>query len=187
MRPFGYLVTILNTLDHLGKFDGKADEGVLVGYTINNKAFRVYNHITRLTEENLHVKFLENKLNIAGNGPEWLFDIDSLTNTMNYQPIITGNRSNGNAGIETNSDAGQAEKVKEPDQEYILLPLLHTRSHVLSSSEEAVSSPNDDTAGKKIDQEPANEEEQNLKDDSNKMMNEEKESLKHSDDVKNQY
>nr|GEV99645.1 hypothetical protein [Tanacetum cinerariifolium] len=33
MRPFGYPVTILNTLDPLGKFDGKADEGVLVGYS----------------------------------------------------------------------------------------------------------------------------------------------------------
>ncbi|GJX56531.1 uncharacterized mitochondrial protein-like protein [Tanacetum coccineum] len=31
MRPFGCLVTILNTLDHLGKFDGKADEGFFVG------------------------------------------------------------------------------------------------------------------------------------------------------------
>ncbi|GKE68575.1 ribonuclease H-like domain-containing protein, partial [Tanacetum coccineum] len=27
MRPFGCHVTILNTLDHLGKFDGKSDEG----------------------------------------------------------------------------------------------------------------------------------------------------------------
>nr|GEV92402.1 ribonuclease H-like domain-containing protein [Tanacetum cinerariifolium] len=47
MRPFGCLVTILNTLDHLGKFDGKADEGFLVGYSINSKAFRVYNSRTR--------------------------------------------------------------------------------------------------------------------------------------------
>ncbi|GKD76892.1 putative ribonuclease H-like domain-containing protein [Tanacetum coccineum] len=43
MRPFGCPVTILNTLDHLGKFDGKADEGFLVGYSINSKAFRVFN------------------------------------------------------------------------------------------------------------------------------------------------
>ncbi|GKB07379.1 ribonuclease H-like domain-containing protein, partial [Tanacetum coccineum] len=40
MRPFGCPVTILNTLDPLGKFDGKADEGFLVGYSINSKAFR---------------------------------------------------------------------------------------------------------------------------------------------------
>nr|GFA05756.1 ribonuclease H-like domain-containing protein [Tanacetum cinerariifolium] len=32
MRPFGYLVTILNTLDPFGKFNGKADDGFLVGY-----------------------------------------------------------------------------------------------------------------------------------------------------------
>ncbi|GJV91704.1 putative ribonuclease H-like domain-containing protein [Tanacetum coccineum] len=40
MRPFGCLVTILNTIDHLGKFDGKADEGFFVGYSINSKAFK---------------------------------------------------------------------------------------------------------------------------------------------------
>ncbi|GKF94000.1 retrovirus-related pol polyprotein from transposon TNT 1-94 [Tanacetum coccineum] len=47
MRPFGCPVTILNTLDHLGKFDGKADEGFLVGYSINSKAFRVFNSRTK--------------------------------------------------------------------------------------------------------------------------------------------
>ncbi|GJX43757.1 putative ribonuclease H-like domain-containing protein [Tanacetum coccineum] len=71
MRPFRCPVTILNTLDHLGKFDGKADEGLLVGYSINSKAFRVYNSRTRKVEENLHVNFLENKENVAGSGPEW--------------------------------------------------------------------------------------------------------------------
>nr|GEY14119.1 retrovirus-related Pol polyprotein from transposon TNT 1-94 [Tanacetum cinerariifolium] len=40
MRPFGCSDTILNTLDHLGKFEGKADEGFLVGYSVNIKAFR---------------------------------------------------------------------------------------------------------------------------------------------------
>nr|GEV64405.1 ribonuclease H-like domain-containing protein [Tanacetum cinerariifolium] len=40
MRPFGCLVTIFNTLDSLGKFEGKVDEGFLVGYLVNSKAFR---------------------------------------------------------------------------------------------------------------------------------------------------
>ncbi|GJX06220.1 hypothetical protein Tco_0194152 [Tanacetum coccineum] len=66
MRPFGCPVTILNTLDHLGKFDGKADEGFLVRYSINSKAFIVFNSRTRKVEENLHVNFLENKPNVAG-------------------------------------------------------------------------------------------------------------------------
>ncbi|GKA91060.1 putative ribonuclease H-like domain-containing protein, partial [Tanacetum coccineum] len=64
MRPFGCLVTILNTIDHLGKFDGKADEGFFVGYSINSKAFRVFNSRTRIVEENLHVQFSENTHNI---------------------------------------------------------------------------------------------------------------------------
>ncbi|GKC60987.1 putative ribonuclease H-like domain-containing protein, partial [Tanacetum coccineum] len=66
MRPFGYLITILNTIDHLGKFDGKADEGFFIGYSINSKAFRVFNSRTRIVEENLHVKFSEDTTNIAG-------------------------------------------------------------------------------------------------------------------------
>ncbi|GJS84110.1 putative ribonuclease H-like domain-containing protein [Tanacetum coccineum] len=57
MRPFGCPVTILNTIDHLGKFDGKADEGFFVGYSTNSKAFRVFNSRTRIVEENLHVQF----------------------------------------------------------------------------------------------------------------------------------
>nr|GEV68663.1 retrovirus-related Pol polyprotein from transposon TNT 1-94 [Tanacetum cinerariifolium] len=35
MRPFGCLVIILNTLDSLGKFDGKVDEGFSVRYSVN--------------------------------------------------------------------------------------------------------------------------------------------------------
>nr|GEU55859.1 hypothetical protein [Tanacetum cinerariifolium] len=83
MRPFGCHVTILNTLDHLGKFDGKSDEGFFVGYFINSKAFRVYNTRTRKVEENLHINFLVNKLIIAGTnsnnfvGKGVSFDADS--------------------------------------------------------------------------------------------------------------
>ncbi|GJU57842.1 ribonuclease H-like domain-containing protein [Tanacetum coccineum] len=105
MRPFGCPVTILNTLDPLGKFDGKADEGFLVGYSINNKAFRVFNTRTRKVEENLHITFLENKPNVAGSGLDWLFDIELLTNSMNYEPVTTGNQTNRNEGIKDNVDA----------------------------------------------------------------------------------
>ncbi|GJU41087.1 retrovirus-related pol polyprotein from transposon TNT 1-94 [Tanacetum coccineum] len=66
MRPFGCPITILNTIDHLGKFDGKADEGFFIGYSTNSKAFRVFKSRTRIVEENLHVQFSENTPNIAG-------------------------------------------------------------------------------------------------------------------------
>nr|GEW00495.1 putative ribonuclease H-like domain-containing protein [Tanacetum cinerariifolium] len=153
IRPFGYLVTSLNTFDHLGKFDGKAYEGFLVGYFTNSKASRVYNSRTRKVEENLHVNFLKNKPNIIGSDPKWLFDIDSLTTLMNYQPVSVGNRSNGNAGSEIHSDARQLRKEKVHDQEYILLPLLNTSSDVPSSHEEVEFLPKND-AGKKSTAEP---------------------------------
>nr|GEV56426.1 putative reverse transcriptase, RNA-dependent DNA polymerase [Tanacetum cinerariifolium] len=93
MRPFRDPVTILNTLDPLGKFEGKVDEGFLVRYSMNSKAFRVFNSRTRIVQETLHVNFLENKPNITGTGPLWFFDIDSLTRTMNYQPVTAGNQN----------------------------------------------------------------------------------------------
>ncbi|GKD70139.1 retrovirus-related pol polyprotein from transposon TNT 1-94, partial [Tanacetum coccineum] len=90
MRPFRCPVTILNTLDHLGKFDGKADEGFFVGYSTNSKAFRVFNSRTRIIEKNLHVK-----------------------------SVVTGNQTNGNAGTTENIDAGQAgKKIDSPNAEF---------------------------------------------------------------------
>nr|GEW96010.1 putative ribonuclease H-like domain-containing protein [Tanacetum cinerariifolium] len=105
MRPFGCLVTILNTLDSLGKFDGKVDKGFLVRYYVSSKSFRVFNSRTRFVQETLHVNFLENKPTGAGSGPTWLFDIDTLTKTMNYQPVTTDNQSNPSACVQEQFDA----------------------------------------------------------------------------------
>nr|GEX82418.1 hypothetical protein [Tanacetum cinerariifolium] len=81
---------ILNTLDNLGKFKEKGDEGYFIGYSMSSKAFRVFNKRTRSVEENLHVEFLENKDIEKGAGPNWLFDIDSLTKSMNYVLVDAG-------------------------------------------------------------------------------------------------
>nr|GEV03435.1 hypothetical protein [Tanacetum cinerariifolium] len=111
MRPVGCLVTILNTLDPLGKFDRKVDEGFLVGYTVSSKAFSVFNSRTRIVQETLHIIFLENKPNVAGSGPIWLFDIDTLTKTMNYQPVTADNQFNPSAGVQ------EFDAEKEPEFE----------------------------------------------------------------------
>nr|GEU62658.1 hypothetical protein [Tanacetum cinerariifolium] len=92
LKPFGCHVMILNTLDNLGKFEEKGDEGYFIGYSMSSKAFRVFNKRTRRVEENLHVEFLENKAIEKGSGPNWLFDIDSLTKYMNYVPVDAGVR-----------------------------------------------------------------------------------------------
>ncbi|GKE34855.1 putative ribonuclease H-like domain-containing protein [Tanacetum coccineum] len=84
MRPFECPITILNTIDHLGKFDGKAYKGFFVGYSINSKTFRVFNSRTRIVEENLHVQFSENTPNIGRKEDQiGLFDINALQSHMN--------------------------------------------------------------------------------------------------------
>ncbi|GJX63320.1 hypothetical protein Tco_0296220 [Tanacetum coccineum] len=95
------------------------DEGFFVGYSINSKAFRVFKSRTRIVEENLHVQFSENTPNIVGSGPNWLFDIDALTKSINYKPVIAGNQSNGNAGTKACDDRGDDKKkvTKEPGKE----------------------------------------------------------------------
>nr|GEY85313.1 uncharacterized mitochondrial protein AtMg00810-like [Tanacetum cinerariifolium] len=65
-----------------------------------------------------------NKPNVAESGPEWLFDIDSLTKYINYEPVFTGNQSNGDAGIQIDIHAGQASQEKTAVHEYILLPFI---------------------------------------------------------------
>nr|GEW03189.1 retrovirus-related Pol polyprotein from transposon TNT 1-94 [Tanacetum cinerariifolium] len=96
---------VKHTIDHLGKFDGKADEEFFIGYSLNSKAFRVFNSRTRIVEETLHIRFSENTPNNVGSGPNWLFDIDALTKTMNYQPVVAGTQSNGNAEPKISQDA----------------------------------------------------------------------------------
>nr|GEU92190.1 hypothetical protein [Tanacetum cinerariifolium] len=121
IRPFSCHVTILNTLDPLGKFQEKVDEGFLVGYSVCSKEFRVFNTRTRIIQETLHVNFLKNKPNVAGAGPTWLFDINSLTRTMNYQPAHAGNQTNSGVGFQDNFDAEKARE--EVDQSYMLFPV----------------------------------------------------------------
>ncbi|GJT56176.1 putative ribonuclease H-like domain-containing protein [Tanacetum coccineum] len=89
MRPFGCLVTILNTLDHLGSRS------------------------------------------------EWLFDIDTLTKSINYKLVVEGNQTNGNAGTKESIDAGQAKKKTIPSHEYILLPLCTQNPPFSSSSKDS--------------------------------------------------
>ncbi|GJT05151.1 putative ribonuclease H-like domain-containing protein [Tanacetum coccineum] len=141
IRPFGCHVTILNTIDHLGKFAGKSDEGFLVGYSLQSKAFRVYNLETKRVEENLHITFLENKPNVARKGLTWLFDLDYLTDSMNYQPVRSENQANKhagpqeanhNAGTKDIIDAGDSDKEDESAQDCFVLPIWSSYSSTIN-------------------------------------------------------
>nr|GEZ85606.1 hypothetical protein [Tanacetum cinerariifolium] len=73
--------------------------------------------------ETLHVNFMENKPNVVGSGPAWLFDIDSLTQTMNYHPVLAENQSNTHAGFQDTEKAGE-----KGTQTYVLFPVLFNGS-----------------------------------------------------------
>nr|GEU53647.1 putative ribonuclease H-like domain-containing protein [Tanacetum cinerariifolium] len=167
MRSFGCPVTILNTLDPLGKFDGKVDEGFLVGYSVTSKAFRVFNIKTRKVEENLRVRFLENKPNVTGIGPNWLFDIDSLTNSINYISDSAGNKTDKNAcPQDTNCDAGTQDN---------------------SSDDKATNDkPIDDTGSKTIE-EPVNKEDQAYRDELDRLMSQENEASNAADALRQEF
>nr|GEW41609.1 retrovirus-related Pol polyprotein from transposon TNT 1-94 [Tanacetum cinerariifolium] len=132
LRPFGCHVTILNTIDQLGKFEGKSNSGFLVGYSLNSKAFRVYNLKTNRVEENLHVNFLENKPNVAGKGHAWIFDLDYLTNFMNYEYVSVENQvnksaspkeANNSACTQANDDQGANSAKIDLHEEHFVLPI----------------------------------------------------------------
>ncbi|GJU68038.1 putative ribonuclease H-like domain-containing protein [Tanacetum coccineum] len=99
MKPFGCSITMLNTRDHLGKFDEKADEGFFVGYSVSSKAIRVFNKRTRIVKKTLNIRFLEN---------------------------TPRNETIGIVGTKDNIVTGHAKKKKEPKQEYILIPICTT-------------------------------------------------------------
>ncbi|GJX58624.1 uncharacterized mitochondrial protein-like protein [Tanacetum coccineum] len=173
MRPFGCPVTILNTIDHFGKFNGKANEGFFVGNSLNSKAFRVFNSRTRIVEENLHIRFSENTPNVVGSGPDWLSDIDALTRTMNCEPIVAGTQSNGFAGTKASDNASQARKETELVKNYILLPLWTTDppfSQDPKSSQNDGSKPSNDD-GNKVDEDPRKDSECNDQEKENNVNN----------------
>ncbi|GJR07655.1 retrovirus-related pol polyprotein from transposon TNT 1-94 [Tanacetum coccineum] len=55
LHVFGCQVYIHNHKDHLGKFDEKANDDYLLGYSLVSKAFRVFNTRRQQTEETYHI------------------------------------------------------------------------------------------------------------------------------------
>nr|GEY54571.1 hypothetical protein [Tanacetum cinerariifolium] len=132
MKPFGCLVTILNTLDSLGKFKGKVDEGFLVGYSVHSKAFRVFNSRTRIVQETLHVNFLENKPNIAGFQDK--FNAEKAGEEIDQQYVLFPVWSSGSTNPQnSNGDAAFDGKepdfdAKKPESEFIVSPSSSAQS-----------------------------------------------------------
>ncbi|GKE02091.1 ribonuclease H-like domain-containing protein [Tanacetum coccineum] len=73
--------------------------------------------------------FRENKPMIEGNGPKWLFDIDSLTQSMNYVPVVAGTFSNDFAGIQGVSESSTSSQQDQDNQDCIVMPIWKDASY----------------------------------------------------------
>nr|GEV11802.1 hypothetical protein [Tanacetum cinerariifolium] len=117
-RPFRCHVIILNTLDHLGKFDAKGDE--------------------------------ENKLIEKGAGPNWLFDIDTLTNSINYVQVVVAGTSSTNI-LGTKDVPNQVVKKDVSSLRYIALPNWFHEAHMEISNDTIRNSDAQDDSKKEQD------------------------------------
>nr|GEV54806.1 retrovirus-related Pol polyprotein from transposon TNT 1-94 [Tanacetum cinerariifolium] len=127
LKPFRCQVTILNTSDHLGKFEGKANDGFLIGYAAHSNAYRVYNLSSKKVGEKLNLRYLEDKPNVQGMGQDLYFDLDYLTDSLGY----TGFKTNPPAGThDTNILAGTQvdDSESECDEHVILVPSFPSNS-----------------------------------------------------------
>nr|GEZ48200.1 putative ribonuclease H-like domain-containing protein [Tanacetum cinerariifolium] len=133
LAMLGLLSRMVWVKGEIGKFEPKGDEGYFFGYSMSSKAFRVFNKRTKRVEENVHIEFLENKAIENGSGPNWLFDIDSLTKSMNYVPVVdAGTNSTNFSG--TKVDARKDVKKDVSSLRYIVLPNWVHEEHLESIS-----------------------------------------------------
>ncbi|GKA08701.1 ribonuclease H-like domain, reverse transcriptase, RNA-dependent DNA polymerase [Tanacetum coccineum] len=132
-----------------------------VGYSkLAAEGFRVYNRITRKVQECLHVDFLENQENQKGKGPDWMFDLDLLTPSMNYIPVRKENYADSGDKVSTLDDVEDLD-----DQQFI----VHTAQPMHSEER---------TAAKDV---PLSSEEQALHDELMNLMHQESLAKAHND------
>nr|GEV81542.1 ribonuclease H-like domain-containing protein [Tanacetum cinerariifolium] len=135
------------------KFEAKGDEGYFLGYSMSSKAFRVFNKSTKRVEENVHIVFLENKAIEKGSGLNWLSDIDSLTKSMNYVPVVdAGTHSTNFSG--TKVDASKDVKKDVSSLRYIVLPNWVQEEHLESTSSQPQDTRNTDSPESSRDSNP---------------------------------
>nr|GFC06064.1 retrotransposon protein, putative, unclassified [Tanacetum cinerariifolium] len=88
---------------------------------------------------------LENKLIEKGAGPNWLFDIDTLTDSMNYVPMLVAGTSSTNFSG-TKDAASQDENKDVSSLRYIALPNWFHEAHLESSTSNAQDACNADAS-----------------------------------------
>ncbi|GJV33776.1 putative ribonuclease H-like domain-containing protein [Tanacetum coccineum] len=148
-----------------------SEEGYLLGYSTNSKGFRVFNRVTRKVQDCLHVDFLENQENQKGKGPDWMFDLELLSPSMNYIPVRKENYADS-GGQETTYDA-----VEDLDDQQFIV-------HGPSINEVQNKHSEERTADKEV---PLSSEEQALHDELVSLMHQESLAKSHNDAQRNAF
>ncbi|GKD34378.1 ribonuclease H-like domain, reverse transcriptase, RNA-dependent DNA polymerase, partial [Tanacetum coccineum] len=124
--------------------------------------------VTRKVQDCLHVNFLENQENQKGKGPDWMFDLELLTPSMNYIPVRKENYADSGGNVSTYDDLD--------DQQFIVHgPNIHAAQNKLSEER---------TANKEV---PLSSEEQALHDELVSLMHQESLAKLHNDAQRNAF
>ncbi|GKF39500.1 hypothetical protein Tco_0119561 [Tanacetum coccineum] len=93
---------------------------------------------------------------IEGNGLKWLFDIDSLTQSMNYVPVTVGTISTKSAGTQGKLNAFTSEEIS---QDCIVMPIWKYTSYFDSPTKDVDNGEpkTADDAQKQVEDGPNNE------------------------------
>ncbi|GKD57711.1 ribonuclease H-like domain-containing protein, partial [Tanacetum coccineum] len=134
----GAMFTILNIIDHWACLLEKSFMKGFSWVSLQARLLGVYNLETKRVEENLHITFLENKPNVAGRGPTWLFDLYYLTDSMNYHPVKSENQANIHAGQQkANHHADEKREGPREEEQVFLDELKRFKRQEKEANEEA--------------------------------------------------
>ncbi|GKE70344.1 putative ribonuclease H-like domain-containing protein, partial [Tanacetum coccineum] len=123
--------------------------------------------------------------NVAGKGPTWLFNLDYLTDSMNYHPVSLENQANlhagqqeanQNAGTEEIIDSGDSDKEDESAQDCFVLPIWPSYSSTIT-----LALPTNDK------REGLREEEQVFMDDLERLKRQEKEANEEAEALRKKF
>ncbi|GJX14046.1 putative ribonuclease H-like domain-containing protein [Tanacetum coccineum] len=120
---------------------------------------------------------------VTGKGPTWLFDLDYLTDSMNYHPVRSENQANKhagpqeanqNAGTEDIIDTGDSKKEAESAQDYFVLSIWSSYSSTVkrSTAKDADEAPNKHP-DLKTDEKPVEKEDQVFLDELERLKRQE--------------
>ncbi|GKD31172.1 putative ribonuclease H-like domain-containing protein, partial [Tanacetum coccineum] len=124
-----------------------------------------------------------NKPDVQGKGYTWMFDLDYLTDSMNYKPVSVDNQANPNAGTQeaTNSagtkevvPTGTSKEEAKPDHEFVVIPLWSSLSTIVKSIAKDGGEQHIDDTGEKPSKKPVDPIEQEFLEELEKLKQQEK-------------